>query len=76
MTLTIPTGVPTAILQNVVYALPAKACIIFSIAAIEISNLVGASFVAEAASATTGLQVSGGFVRCTSANTTVTCKAS
>lgn len=67
-------GPPTAILQNVAYALPARTVRVHALAAVEISvdnsawdTLTGAETVgAEAASA---------FIRCTTANTTVVLKA-
>lgn len=68
-------GVPKAILQNVEYALPARTCLVQSVAATEFAIAKGGTYVAQATSATTGFLASGGFVKCTSGNTTILCKA-
>lgn len=67
-------GPPNVLVQNTVYALPARACVLFSSAAVEISNIIDSGFTAQATSATTGLIVSGGFVRCTTGGPTVVLK--
>ena len=67
-------GVPTVITQNVVYAMPARACVVHSSAALEISY-DGSTFVAMAVSATNSSPiVAAPFVRCTTASPTVTAK--
>jgi len=67
-------GVPTVITQNVVYAMPPRACAVQASAALEISY-DGTNFVAMAVSATNSSPtVAAPFVRCTSANATVTAK--
>ena len=67
-------GPPTAMLQNVTYALPARLCHITSSVAVEVSSnatvwsaLTGAN--------TTGVLTSGSFLRCPTAVCVVTCKA-
>lgn len=71
MTQSIPLGPATSITQNVVYALPSRACIIASDAAVDVSQSIGGPFTAY----TAGLVTAGSFVRCISGNTVITCKA-
>lgn len=73
-TQSIQVGVPTTITEDVVYALPARACHIYSSVALEISY-DGTNFVAMAVSATNSAPiVAAPFVRCTTAAAVVTCK--
>ncbi len=67
----IPFGVPTPIVQNVIYALPVPSGWLFSTVALEFGSAVGGPFAANAAS-TTGLATSAGFFRCPSAAAVVT----
>lgn len=62
-----------SISQNVVYALPARAIVIFSEAQLEISNHTNSGWQAIAGT-TTGVTVSGGYVRCTTGDTVISCK--
>ena len=66
----IAVGPATAILQNVVYALPARAGRIHSLAVIEISP-DGLTFDALTGAEGVGADVTSGFVRCPGGNTTV-----
>lgn len=70
VTYTIGNGYPTTITQNVVYALPPRAGRLHAKAAVEIS-VNGTDFVAATGANTVGLDVAAGWVRCTTANTTV-----
>lgn len=73
-TQSIQVGVPTTITQNVVYAMPARACVVTSSVALEIS-MDGSTFVAMAVSATNAAPiVAAPFVRCTTANAVVVCR--
>jgi hypothetical protein len=69
---TISLGVPTTILQNVVYALPNRAALVLSSVALDVSQ-DGTTWVA-APSSTTGLQTAGVFIRCPTAGALVTVK--
>jgi hypothetical protein len=73
ITNSIPFGSPLAILQNVVMALPPAPGMVLALAAVE-HSVDGATFVALAGSATTGANTPGGFIRCTTGNTTVIVK--
>ena len=66
-------GPPITILQNVVYALPASAGRLHSLAAVEISP-DGVTWDALTNSETVGADVASGFVRCTTGNTTLVFK--
>lgn len=67
-------GVPTTVAQNVVFAMPARACVVHSSLALEISY-DGTNFVAMAVSATNSSPiVAAPFVRCTTGNAVVTAK--
>lgn len=68
-------GPPITLLQNVVYALPAKAVLITSSLALEVS-LDGTAWVALANATTTGAVTGYVFVRCTAGNALITAKAS
>ena len=63
----IPIGVETVLTQNVVYAVPSQSVEFESTASLESSLLSDSGFVAFAARIVTGC-----FVRCTTANATVT----
>jgi hypothetical protein len=64
-----------SILQNVVYALPARNVRVLAGAAVEVS-LDGTNFTALTGSAlTTGVETSAAFVRCTTGNTSIILKA-
>ena len=65
-------GVPTQILQNIVYALPNRAALVLSSVALEVSQ-DGSTWVA-APTSTTGMQTAGAFVRCPTAAALVTVK--
>jgi hypothetical protein len=70
----IPLGPSTLILQNVVYALPAKLCTILSSAAID-GSTDGSTWSAITGANTVGASTAASFIRCTTGNTTVTCKS-
>ena len=63
-------GVPTPIIQGVVYSLPARRMIIASDASVEVAQQIGGPF-----SAYSGGLSAYSFLRCPSANTVVTCKS-
>jgi len=71
---TVTIGPPIVITQNVVYAMPPRAGRIHALAAIEIS-VDGIAWDALTGAETVGADVASGFVRCTTANTTVMFKA-
>jgi hypothetical protein len=66
----IPLATPTPLVQNVVYALPIKGTIISSGVAVEVSQSLAGPWAAYAA----GTMTAASFVRCPTANTTLTCK--
>lgn len=66
-------GVATDILQNVVYALPARKCFVQGNAALEVA--VKPDFVVPIAVTTAGLSTSAAFVRCTVSAATIIAKA-
>ena len=68
-------GVPQQILQNVVWALPASRHLLTVQVACEVS-LDNSTYVATPAAATTGVDSSWAFIRCTTGNTIVSCKKS
>jgi len=63
-------SVVTAITQNTVYALPFKACIIQSDAAVELAGTITGPWTAY----TPGSFTAASFVRCPSANTNISVK--
>jgi hypothetical protein len=67
-------GPAHAILQNVVYAMPARKVRVHSLAAVEIS-VDGAAWDALTNSETVGAEAASGFLRCTTGNTSVILKA-
>lgn len=69
----IAVGPATAITQNVVYGLPARAGRLHSIAAVEISD-DNSTWTAATGANTVGLDTAAQFVRCTTGNTTVSFK--
>jgi hypothetical protein len=70
----IQVGVATNILQNVVYAMPARACVVSSSVVLEIS-MDGTTFVAMLVSAVgSSPLVAAPFIRCPSANAIVIAK--
>jgi len=69
ITYSIPVGPPTTLVQNQVYALPVRACILVSSGACEVS-LDGTTFGAH----TSGDIAKGCFVRSAGAATIVACK--
>lgn len=71
---TVSIGPPISLTQNVAYALPPRAGRIHALAAIEIS-VDGAAWDTLTGAETVGADCSSGFVRCTTANTTVIFKA-
>lgn len=62
------------LVQNRVYALPARLVFVTSSAALEVSSTSGGGFTAVTAT-TTGTNLGTGFVRCTSGTAVVYCKA-
>lgn len=66
-------GPAHAILQNVVYAMPARKVRIHSLAAVEIS-VDGSSWDALTGSETVGAEAASGFLRCPGGDTTVILK--
>jgi len=69
-TTSVPSGVPTQIEQNVIYALPARASLITTSAPCEIGQTLTGPW-----TAITTPFVAGSFIRCTSGSALVTCKA-
>lgn len=67
-------GMPWTITQNTTYALPAKLCNVKSSAALE-SSVDGTTWGAVTGADTTGAWVNGVFIRCTTGNALVLCKA-
>lgn len=63
------------IVQNITYALPAKACYILADDALEVSLSYDSGFFSVAAT-TTGTVIAAAFVKCTTSNTKVCLKAS
>lgn len=70
----IPTGVVVAMVQNQVYATPARAHYVHSKAVVEVSDEVGGTFVALTNSNTVGVPNGAAFVRSTTASNFITCK--
>lgn len=68
-------GPELTLTQNVVYALPARLVFVKSVSAIESADTSGGSFSALTGANTTGVNCAGGFVRCTTGNTIIRCKA-
>lgn len=66
-------GYPHNILQNVVYAMPAVACRVHALAAVEIS-VDGSAWDALTGAETVGAEAASVFLRCPSGNTTVVLK--
>jgi len=62
----------SSFLQNEVIALPSRKTFVKTSAAVEHSHLVGGAFAAMAGLNTTGLMMSGGFIRCTTGAVVVT----
>jgi hypothetical protein len=69
-TYSIPAGVPTQILQNVIYALPSKACYLFSEPACEVGQTLTGPWAAPVAN----VPVVACFIRCTTGAALVTAK--
>lgn len=68
---TIQLGPPQSMAQNVVYALPPRACRVLSTQALEITaGTTGGTYVAVSAS-TTGVDITGAFVKNTNSTTAV-----
>ena len=70
----IPIGVPTPVLQNETFALPNRAVLVISSAALELGAGQAGPFTAQATTATTGMQTAGMWGRCTTGAATVTAK--
>lgn len=68
-------GLPTAILQNIVYALPARACFVQCTAAVEVSNIIDSGFSTLTNANTIGAETAATWIRCTTGNATITVKA-
>ena len=68
-------GLSTTILQNIVYALPARACFVQSSAAVEVSNIIDTGFVALTNANTVGAETAATWLRCTTGNCVVSCKS-
>lgn len=70
-TYSVPAGVPTILLQNVVYALPARAFVLVADPACEVAQTITGPWAAPPA----GMNFLGAsFIRCTTGAATVTCK--
>lgn len=68
-------GIPTTMIQNQVYALPAKRCLVFSNAAIEASLSDASGFTAlTGANVAPGVETAMPFVRSTTADNTISAK--
>ena len=72
---TLLVGPANALTEDIVYALPARLVFVTSSVALETSATTGGGWVAQAGTATTGVYLSGGFVRSTAASAVVYCKA-
>ena len=70
----IPLGVPTNVLQNETFALPTRAHVIFSSAALELGQAQAGPFTAQPTTATTGMQSAATWGRCTTGVAVVSCK--
>jgi hypothetical protein len=70
MTIALQPGLPTAILQSVVYALPPRAVVISS----DNPVTVGQSFAGPFTAYVAGSFTNGSFLQCPTAATVVTCK--
>jgi hypothetical protein len=72
------TGRPISIIQNTIYALPVSRCLLYcdtAAATFEQSNTAAFTLAtALAPDANEQIEVSGGFLRCTSGNVTITLK--
>jgi len=66
-------GVPNALTEDVVYALPTRAAMLKSTVAVEVSNLTNSGF-AVLANSTVGTVVAAMFVQCTTAAATLVLK--
>jgi hypothetical protein len=69
-TYSVPAGVPTILLQNVIYALPARACMLFTEPACEVGQTITGPWTAPVA----GVRTAASFIRCTTGAATVTAK--
>lgn len=74
MTTLLTIGPVNDIDQNIVYALPTRTVFIQSNDTVE-TSLDSTTGFTTLASSTTGVQTSAAFVRCTTANTKISCKA-
>ena len=70
----LPVGPPTTLVQNTVYALPARLVFVTSTAAVEIS-VNNSTWGALTGANTVGAYTSAAYVRCTTAGPVVVCKA-
>jgi hypothetical protein len=70
----LPVGPPTTLVQNQVYALPARLVHVSSVSAVEIS-VNGVAWNALTNANTVGAPTSAAFLRCPGGATIVTCKA-
>lgn len=61
--------------QDTIYALPARKVRIHTSAAVEVNNSSGTTGWVLLSSSTTGVDTAAAFVRCTTANATITCKS-
>lgn len=68
-------GMPNDLVQNTVYALPARSVFLQSTVGLEYTAGTTGSTFAALTNSTTGVQCSGGFVKCTTAAAVVRCKA-
>ena len=66
----IPIGIPVQLTQNVVYALPARACVILA----EPNCEGGQSITGPWTTLESGKFIAASFIRCTISMSTVTCK--
>lgn len=64
-----------SLVQNQIYALPARRVLLYSDTVVEVSNTIGTTGFTTVAASTTGVQTSAAFIRCTSGVALVTVKA-
>jgi len=75
VTVQVEIGVPITIAQTTAYALPTRLCSILATTAVQFSA-DGSTWTADVTASTTGVSCAGAaFVRCTTASSTITCRA-
>jgi hypothetical protein len=70
----LPIGFPVTLIQNQVYALPARLTYVTSTAAVDIS-VNSSTWSALTGANTLGVYTSASFVRCTTAGSSIVCKS-